>query len=576
MKNWIIHILFLLGLAGSWAGCTRADEEPWGSGEEDVAVMFNLNIPQSSSRTLETSDEEKIETIDVLAFVKSGSQYMYSYSRTGTQTAGQNLSFTVDLFTNSAEQVLVVLINARTELESVKSGFTPAKNIDDVLAEIIVENASEWPAKNDASETFRAIPMTGISAATVITRGMTAFPTPIELYRMLARINITTATGVNNFVLETAQVFNRVTKGYVGYKQALWNSKTAWVPTNGSGDPFKTPTPSFTYDVDANGEIVNQIYTLESTGVTLNNYMTSTAVVVGGTYTPTSGSPVTRYYRIDLTPNGQLSNSSTVDIVRNRSYDIEIQSVSSSGGQTPQEAYEGKISLAAEVKGWTDNENNVIIDGNYYLELSQATIAHGSIGSTVTIHVKTNYDANPNTGYPAGVELDLSPMDAGVATVTLGPNTGAGSVYEYDIQVVISDIPDSYAGDQRWTFFVIQAGNMRHQMAIWQWKGIWLIDDAAQSYAPGTSQYALKLINNKWQKWEVIQVDDPNDILVDAQGLVGRTGGGKYNLDSGNGIGEDYLYFYIRPSAPSGRTATLTFGNLENNNPPITVDIKTP
>ena len=49
---------------------------------------------------------------------------------------------------------------------------------------------------------------------------------------------------------------------------------------------------------------------------------------------------------------------------------------------------------------WDENSVNVIFDGQYYLKLSQGKVRLGANGATVNITAETNYDADPNTGYP--------------------------------------------------------------------------------------------------------------------------------------------------------------------------------
>ena len=54
---------------------------------------------------------------------------------------------------------------------------------------------------------------------------------------------------------------------------------------------------------------------------------------------------------------------------------------------------------------------NVIFDKQYYLKLSQTKVQTAGDGVTVNIEAKTNYDANPDTGYLPGASLNKSAMD---------------------------------------------------------------------------------------------------------------------------------------------------------------------
>lgn len=560
---------------GLWTGCTRekgvVPTPPTPEGE--VSVRFNLDMPTLASRALLESDEEQVETIDILAFTKEGSDYRYSYRRDGKNYA--NKSFTVDLISYSQEQILVVLVNAKEELA--KASITLTDNVEQALSKIILESPDPWAAKNDIPETFRPLPMTGITDATTITPTMTVFPGTLTLTRALTRINVTLkqddpdqTNGVHNFELQTVHVFNRATKGYVGYKAENWNNKLAWVPA----DPEKVTDAAFSYAADGSGitsNVTNKIYILESKGVTLANHLESTAIVVGGIYTPESGAPQTCYYRIDLTPNGLLGTSA-VDIVRNYSYDIEIQSVTYAGPDNPTDAYEGLVTLSATVQSWKSNQSGIIVDGDYYLKLSQPTISIGDKGKTITIRAWTNYDANPNMGFLPGVTLNTGGLSEGWSRATISGNKGSGSTYIYDIDVEVDTLPDGFSADSRWAAFKIKAGNMAHQMEIYQWNKTWLKTSTIQnSYAPGPNRYTITLTTAQWQRWK-LTVDDPDNILFNRELLHNLTGGG----GGSDGVQDYLLAFYIRANAAAGKTATLTFTNTTADNNPLVIKIKTP
>lgn len=558
MKRIAAYILLLSGLMALWVGCAHDGGIVPGE-QQNIPVRFTLDVPNTFQRSLILGDDEQVDNIDVLAFVWNGTDYTYTYRRQGKNYSPVTKSFTVDLIGSSIQQILVVLVNSRDEVDATAIPVTD--NIEAALSRITIQNDAEWPAKNDVAETFRAIPMAGISAGTVISKGMGEIP--VTLYRMLARVNITLAQSVGNFQIHTAQVFNRTTEGYVGYKPSYLNS-SAWVPTDN-----KEYLPSFIYEADNNGEIINQIYIFEAKGVTSDDRLKSTAIVIGGTL---AGDSTPSYYRVDLTPNGLLGTSAR-DILRNYSYNIEVQAVSIRGAESARDAYEGVISLSAEVKTWTPNNSNIIVDGQYYLKLSQSTIAIGSMGNVINITAETNYDADPYTGYAAGIRLDTDYMDSSVATVTMGSNTGSGNIYRHNIAVNVTDNPGT---GTRWTPFFIKAGNMSHQMAIWQWSGIWLsVSNWQASYAPGNTRYTLAIHTIQWRNWEITAVEDPDSILMEGSVLIGHTGGGGGSGTNGDEK-DDTVYFYVRSGAQSGKTATIVFTNTNGDNPPVRIEINTP
>lgn len=570
MKRFATYIFLLFGLVALWVGCTTPEEEVWQpeKEKENIPIRFNLNLSEQLARAMDESDEEHIETIDILAFLKEGADYRYNYRREGNNYNSVSKNFTVDLISYSNEQVLVVLINARNELAA--ANILISDNVENALGKIVAESANEWPAKNNGggASDVRSIPMVGISGTTVITQGMTEFPSTISLIRMLARVNIKMAEGINNFVLKTAQIYNRVTKGYVGYKPDEWNSGIAWVPVDGNVKPYKTYLPSFVYQAEGTGNesnITNQIYILESKGVTLSDYLESTAMVVGGTYMD-SGVEKTCYYRIDLTPNGRLGNTA-IDIVRTHTYDIEIQHVSYPGAATANDAYEGVVTLTAVVSDWKTNNGNTIFDGQNYLKLSHTTLSIATIRNSVTIIAETNYNANPYIGYPEGIVLDKEGMEDWCTADISGGEVGTSGIYRYEIMVdILSDFPESNPGEweDRWTRFYIKAGNMNYRMAVYQWKGDWISTDVQASYQPGGTRHSIKL-ETYIREWEVSEVKDPDGILVNGDALKGQSG-----------VGSDRIYFYIKSTAASGKTATLTITNRNGINPPFDININTP
>ena len=95
---------------------------------------------------------------------------------------------------------------------------------------------------------------------------------------------------------------------------------------------------------------------------------------------------------------------------------------------------------------------NVIFDKQYYLKLSQTKVQTAGDGVTVNIEAKTNYDANPDTGYLPGASLNKSTMDTW-PTVNMTQTSLSGGVYTYNIQVVMPGF-NSGTGSKRETGFI--------------------------------------------------------------------------------------------------------------------------
>ena len=84
--------------------------------------------------------------------------------------------------------------------------------------------------------------------------------------------------------------------------------------------------------------------------------------------------------------------------------------------------------LSATPLEWDESPVNVIFDKQYYLKLSQTKVQTARNAATVDIEVKTNYDANPDTGYPAGALLDKNGMESWV-TVNMTQTSFSEGVY---------------------------------------------------------------------------------------------------------------------------------------------------
>ncbi|MGJ1015237.1 fimbrillin family protein [Bacteroides salyersiae] len=220
---------------------------------------------------------------------------------------------------------------------------------------------------------------------------------------------------------------------------------------------------------------------------------------------------------------------------------------------------------------WDENSVNVIFDGQYYLKLSQGKVRLGANGATVNITAETNYDADPNTGYPVGALLNKMGM-ATWATVTMGTPTLSGTVRTYDITVVIPSYT-AVATEKRETQFYIDAGNLHHKVLLEQWGGIgvWLTSSETldtNDLGIGLTQRRVLTFTSgnpgNWT-WEVTGVQDPDKILLNWDTMFGSKGG--------NG---GVIYFYYNAGTKEDTTATLTVSNTNGDNPDITVTLAVP
>ena len=138
-----------------------------------------------------------------------------------------------------------------------------------------------------------------------------------------------------------------------------------------------------------------------------NKMVTDEATLIGDTFLmlPTDAFPATA--KIIITTNCGEREFLLKDIVDAKPHAWESGEYINYNITVSNENYQ----FTATPLEWTDSPVNVIFDKQYYLRLSQNKVLTARNAATVNIEVKTNYDANPYTGYPVGVLLDDSGME---------------------------------------------------------------------------------------------------------------------------------------------------------------------
>ena len=157
-----------------------------------------------------------------------------------------------------------------------------------------------------------------------------------------------------------------------------------------------------------------------------NKMVTDEATLIGDTFLmlPTDAFPATA--KIIITTNCGEREFLLKDIVDAKPHAWESGEYINYNITVSNENYQ----FTATPLEWTDSPVNVIFDKQYYLRLSQNKVLTARNAATVNIEVKTNYDANPYTGYPVGVLLDDSGMETW-ATVHMNQVSASEGVYTY-------------------------------------------------------------------------------------------------------------------------------------------------
>ena len=300
-----------------------------------------------------------------------------------------------------------------------------------------------------------------------------------------------------------------------------------------------------------------------------NNMVTEEAALLGGAFLmlPTDAKDFLATAKIVITTNFGEREFLLKDIIYANPHSWESGEYINYNLTISNENYQ----LSATPLEWDESPVNVIFDKQYYLKLSQTKVQTAGDAATVNIEVKTNYDAEPSIGYGPGATLELNGMEDW-ATVSMTQISFLEGVYTYNVNVSIPEF-NSGTGEERWTRFYINAGNLHHLLALQQWKedGAWMNYDVQLDNSDGGTgiMQRRKIVftsgNPGWWEWKITQVDDTDNILLNTETIiesVGKSGGA--------------VYFYFKANAVPGKKATLTLSNTNGDNPDILVELTVP
>jgi len=299
-----------------------------------------------------------------------------------------------------------------------------------------------------------------------------------------------------------------------------------------------------------------------------NNTVTDDKTLIGGTFLMLPTDQFSDAAKIVVTTNYGKREFMLKDIVVDKPHSWESGEYINYNITISNETYD----ITATPLVWSDVPADVIFDAQYYLKLGRTTVMTAANAATVDIEVKTNYDAYPNTGYPAGAVLDKSGMDSW-AMVSMTETSVSGGVYTYNVNVVMP-LFTAVVGAERQTYFYINAGNLQHRVLLQQWggDGVWITADvqldSSDNYGTGIMQRRKIVFTSgspgTWE-WEVEEVYDDDGILLNSE-----------TMKQASGKSGDALYFYFKADATSGDTAKLRLININGDNPPIEITLIAP
>mgnify|MGYP004676817459 CR=1 FL=1 len=310
--------------------------------------------------------------------------------------------------------------------------------------------------------------------------------------------------------------------------------------------------------------------TITSIPATTDNTVTDTAKQIGDTFLMLPATAFSSTAKVVITTNIGVHEFLLRDLVASTQHSWESGEYINYNVTITNGAYQ----IDVQPLDWNDNPVNVIFDRDYYLKVSQTAIYLAANGVTVDLTAETNYNANPDTGYPAGAFLatfanpgtNVSNVDLGWATVTLTETSTSGGIYLYNIRIAVEDLE---ASSNRWAAYYINAGNLRHRMSVMQYAGdgVWLRASVQTDPDPDSPNRNILVVTSGapgWWAWTVSALSDPDDILLNKETILGATG------STGN------IYFYFKANALSGKKATLTFTNTNGSNPAAQIVVTSP
>ena len=456
MKSIVKYLMILLSVAVA-TSCLRENFEDDGPCpcDDEKSVMLKLAMPYVApvTRSIGATQENTIETLDVLAFKVDGGVETFQYWAEAKKAAGNNegyqtQSFSAKLRVKDYTQRFVLISNARSKIETLMGGqigHWEGAEKESLLQKLIFElNSGEdrWKAINSAN--YTAIPMWGETQAKKIEATTTSIGDGnIPMLRMIAKIEVQLDENVagltDAFKLKSVHVYNTNTSGRIApkpgteYVGADMIAKKASLPapvTSVVGplayNDFSAPGIE---DVAMNGAI----YLFETAARNTGNFLEETCIVVGGVY-GASTNPVT-YYRLDFFAQNGATH---LDILRNHRYKCNIVAVNGPGFPTVDDAYRAKpYNMEVEIIVWDEGEiRDIYFDGQYMLGVSHDRFelsgeAYDVSSKDNILKIVTDYPSGWNTSVWADIE-----GTTGSSWLTINPESGSGNMQLTDVRLL--------------------------------------------------------------------------------------------------------------------------------------------
>lgn len=386
-------ILFITGLTS----CVYDADPVVNPPEEDKEVSVDVRV-NTSSAIYSAADEleNKITTIDLLAFKVTGGYNKYEYRvkveehQISDGNTASEKKFNVRLIKNDSRYHYVLIANARDAVDAIEpiSKMMPK---EEIIPQIVMDKES-WHLDGNPPD---RIPMWSETKDPVeLIEGQDL--KGLYLLRTLARIDVIVKPNVSNFILREVYLYNRYTNGRLSPDPINWDLDNLRVksPTMPAA-PVKVLGP-VAYKSDTgfpDNSLIETIYTFEAVKTSQGEDLITTCLVIGGLYNTQDPDDIS-YYRIDFTGLKRDDEDDDDDddgppgsgggggggvgtkghyrpLLRNYIHELRINSVSKRGEDTPDDAFRKKNEVMDfEVETWDMNNISSEIGGIYRLRIS--------------------------------------------------------------------------------------------------------------------------------------------------------------------------------------------------------------
>ncbi|MGJ1364876.1 FimB/Mfa2 family fimbrial subunit [Sphingobacterium spiritivorum] len=335
-------------------------------------VTFAVSLPglsqNISTYAITENEENKISTIDVLVFVVSGGNEMFSYRVRGKNIkplTANSSQFQVSLQTHATNTYrFVVIANARSAVDAISYPTTGTTSLKaNILNNLVISKSGVWNANSPLN--YEPLPMWGETASPVAINSNTGSMT-LPLLRSQARVDVkVTPTLGPDFKMTSISVYN-----------SNANGRIAPIAGNYSVNDMKVTAPSMPSSIQINStplvynspdwlKFEKEIYLFEKAAATSANASNAISLIIGGRY---DGGAET-FYKLEF-----LSATATpapLPVLRNHKYVFNITNVSGDGYPTKAAALSSKPSnMQATITTINLSDMPIVyFDEHYYLAL---------------------------------------------------------------------------------------------------------------------------------------------------------------------------------------------------------------